>query len=129
VFDDDTEASITESFKTNYIEPRIGGTRQALGSLCLNSDSSTQPDEFRRNRFCALSRFLRGLEKRHGLTMRKPHTEKRTGIDEAYARYVCDRMNALCRDYPPKLVFNLDETYWYLFEALEGFWKKKGRRR
>jgi hypothetical protein len=49
--------------------------------------------------------------------MRRPHAEKQTEIDKAYARYFCDKINALCDDYPPELVFNLDKTCWRLFEA------------
>jgi hypothetical protein len=73
LFDDDTEASSIDCFKTNYFEPGIGGIRQALGSFCLNSYSSAPPDEFERDRFCASSRFLRGLEKRHGLAVTRSH--------------------------------------------------------
>jgi hypothetical protein len=59
VFDDDTKSSLIDCLKADYIEPVIGGTRQVLASLCLNSYSSTPPDEFRRNRLCVSSRFLR----------------------------------------------------------------------
>jgi hypothetical protein len=40
VADADRETLIIDYFKANYIEPGVGGTRQALASLCLNSYSS-----------------------------------------------------------------------------------------
>jgi hypothetical protein len=61
VFDDDIELSIIDCFNMNYIEPVIRGTRQALGSLYLNSYSSTPPDEFKRDRLSASSWFLLDL--------------------------------------------------------------------
>jgi hypothetical protein len=58
-------------------------------------------------RKCASSRFLRGLEKGHNLTMRKLHAGKRTTINADYATYFRERMNRLPEDYPPELVFNM----------------------
>jgi hypothetical protein len=127
MFDDDAEAFVIDCFKTNYIQLGFEGTRQALDSLCLNSYSSTRPDEFKRDRFCPSSPFLHGLEKRHGLTMRRSHAERRTEINEAYARYFCDRTNALCEGYPPELVFNLDEICWRLFKAPRWTLEEKGK--
>jgi hypothetical protein len=92
VSDDDTEASIIDCFKTSYIEHGIGGAKQALNSLCLNCCSSTPPEKFKRDRFCASSQFLHGLEKTHCLMMRRLHAEKQTEIDEASVRYFCDGM-------------------------------------
>jgi hypothetical protein len=41
--------------------------------------------------------------------MRKSPTEKRTTIDADYATYFRERMPAVPEDYPPELVFNIDE--------------------
>jgi hypothetical protein len=108
VSDDGTEAFIIDCFKRNYIDHGIGRSRQALGSLSLNSCSSTPPNELKRDRFCTSSQLFRGLEKRHDLTMRRPQAQKRSEIDEAY---LWDRMNALCEYSPLERVFNLDKTY------------------
>jgi hypothetical protein len=42
--------------------------------------------------------------------MRRPHAEKRSTIDDGYANYFRERMRTIQEDYPPKLVFNMDET-------------------
>jgi hypothetical protein len=127
IFDDVAESSLIDWFKANYIEPGIGGKRQALASLCLNSYSSTPPDEFRRDRFCASSRFLCSLKRRHNLTMRRPHAEKFSTIDDGYTNYFCERTRTLQEDSPPELVFNMEETCWRLFEALRMVLEEKGK--
>jgi hypothetical protein len=127
VFDADRETSVID-YEANYIEPGVGGTRQALASLSLNFHSSTLPGEFRRDRFCTSSRFLRGLEKRHNLTMRKPHAERRPTIDTDYVTYFRERMNILPEDYPPELVLNMDERCWHVKKLREKFWKRNGRK-
>jgi hypothetical protein len=54
--------------------------------------------------------------------VRKPHAEKRTTIGTDYAR-----MNALSEDYPPELVFNIDETCWHLYEAPRRVLEENGK--
>jgi hypothetical protein len=90
----------------------------------LNSYSSAPPDEFQGIRFCASSRFLRGLEKRHSLTSRRPPAEKRTEIDEAYARYFCDRTNALYKDCQ-RNSYSIWTRHTGDYSKLpQGFWEK-----
>jgi hypothetical protein len=59
--------------------------------------------------------------------MSKPHAEKRTAIAEDYAKWFCERMNTLPQDYPPELVFNMDETCWRLYEAHRTVLEEKGK--
>jgi hypothetical protein len=46
-----------------------------------------------------------------------PHKERRTPLDKEYAAYFLNRLNSLSNDYPPDLVFNMNETCWRLFEG------------
>jgi hypothetical protein len=90
--------------------------------------SSTPPGEFRRDWFCASSRFFRGLEKRHSSTMRRPHAEKRIKTDERRARYFRERINMFQEDYLLKLLFNIYERSWRFFKASRSIIEENGRR-
>jgi hypothetical protein len=61
--------------------------------------------------------------------MRNPYAEKHITIDADYAAYFRERMSALPEDYPPELVFNMDETCWHLHEALRRDMEEKGKER
>jgi hypothetical protein len=45
-----------------------------------------------------------------------PHKERRTPFSKEYDAYRLNRLNNLSNDYPPDLVFNMDETRWRRFE-------------
>jgi hypothetical protein len=66
------------------------------------------------------------MERRQGLSLRTPHKERRTTLDEEYAAYFLRRLDTLSNDYPPDLVFNMDETCWRLFEAPRKVLAEKG---
>jgi hypothetical protein len=42
--------------------------------------------------------------------------------------YFLERMNGLLEDYPPELVFNMDETRWRPYEAPRRLLEEKARR-
>jgi hypothetical protein len=46
-----------------------------------------------------------------------PHAEKRSTVDNGDANYFRERMRTPQEDYPPELVFKMDETCSRLFEA------------
>jgi hypothetical protein len=66
------------------------------------------------------------MQDRQSLSLRTPHRERRTELDEAYATYFLHRLDTLPNDYPPDLVFNMDETCWRLFETPRKVLAEKG---
>jgi hypothetical protein len=66
------------------------------------------------------------MEARQGLSLRTPHQERRTTLDDRHAAFFLDRLNSLSNDYPPDLVFNMDETCWRLFETPKKVLAEKG---
>jgi hypothetical protein len=77
-------------------------------------------------RFCASTTFLRDLEARQGLSLRAPHQEGRTTLDELVVASFLGRLNSLSNYYPPDLVFNMDDTCWRLFETPKKVLAEKG---
>lgn len=124
--DSDAEAAIADFVRVNYVHTGIGATRKDLRELCLTAYSEQTDDERHLERFCASSRFLRGLERRQQLSLRTPHKERRTIVDENVATYFLNRLNSLSDDYPPDMVFNMDETCWRLFESPRKVLAEKG---
>jgi hypothetical protein len=50
------------------------------------------------------------------------HRGRHTALDESYTTYFLNQLN----DYPPDLVFSIDETCWRLFEAPRKVLAEKG---
>jgi hypothetical protein len=50
------------------------------------------------------------MERQQELSLRIPHQERKTYIDESYSAFFVDRLNSLSNDYPPDLVFDRDKT-------------------
>jgi hypothetical protein len=48
-------------------------------------------------------------------------------IDTEYATYFRATMNALPEDYPPELVFDMDETRWRFYESPRRVLEEKGK--
>jgi hypothetical protein len=69
-------------------------------------------DEQHRDRSAASSTFLSAFERGQGLSLRTPHHERRSIFDENYVDYFLKRLNSLSKDYPPEVIFNVDETCW-----------------
>jgi hypothetical protein len=124
--DPDCESGIADFLRANYIQPGIGATRTDLKHLCLDCYALQTDDERHLERFCASTTFLHDLEKRQSLSLRTPHQERRTVLDEDYATYFLGRLDSLSNDYPPDLVFNMDETCWRLFEGPQKVLAEKG---
>jgi hypothetical protein len=101
-------------------------TRTQLKSLCLDSYIAPPDDEHHLACFCASSTFMRDMETRQGLSLRTPHQERRTCLNQDYAASFLDRLNNIHSDYPPELVFNMDETCWRLFETPRKVLAEKG---
>ena len=120
------EAGIADFLRENYIHSGIGATRSGLRQLCLDCYAAQNDDERHLERFCASTTFLRDMEKRQGLSLRSPHHERRTALDEDYSAYFLRRLDTLSNNYPPDLVFNMDETCWRLFEAPKKVLAEKG---
>jgi hypothetical protein len=92
-------------------------TRTHLKHLCLDSYSTQDDDERNLERFCASPTFLHDLERGQGFCLRMLHKERRTLLDEEYTACFLNQLNGLSNDYPPDLVFNMDDTCWRLFES------------
>jgi hypothetical protein len=113
----ESEAAIADFVCDNYIHPGIGATQTHLKYLCFDSYAAQNDDERHLGRFCEWPTFLHDLERRQGLCLRMPHKERRAPLDEEYAAYLLNPLNNFSNDYPPDLVFNLDETCWRLFDT------------
>jgi hypothetical protein len=122
----ESETAIADFLRDNYIAPGIGATRAQMKVLCLDSYAAQSDDERHLERFCASSTFLHDMENRQGLALRTPHRERRTHLDEDYAAYFLGRLNDLSNDYPPDLVYNMDETCWRLYETPRKVLAEKG---
>jgi hypothetical protein len=88
-----------------------------LQSLGLDSYVLQEEDERRRERFAASSVFPPGFERHQVRSLRTPHHKRHSALDEIYADYFVRKLNSLSNDYPPELIFNMDEACWPLFEA------------
>jgi hypothetical protein len=124
--DPHSEAAIGDLIRENYIQPGIGATRADLKGLCLDAYAEQADYGHHRERFCASTTFLRDMEHRQGLSLRTPHHERRTTLDEDYTTYFLERLGTLPDTYPPECVFNLDETSWRLFEGPRKVLAEKG---
>jgi hypothetical protein len=122
----ETENAIADFLRENSIRPGIGATRRQLKHLCLDSYAVQSDDERYLERFCASTTFLRDMEARQGLSLRTPHHERRTTLDDRVVASFLDRLNSLSNDYPMDLVFNMDETCWRLFETRRKVLAEKG---
>jgi hypothetical protein len=124
--DPQCEAAIADFLIENQIKPGLGATRSDLKKLCLDCYSAQTDEERHLQRFCASTTFLHDMQQRQGLSLRTPHAERRTTVDESYVSCFLHRLNSLSNDYSPDLVFNMDETCWRLFEAPRKVLAEKG---
>jgi hypothetical protein len=109
---DENETGIADFIRTNYIRAGKGATRGLLQSLRLDSYVPEKEDEWHRDRFAASSIVLSAFERRQGLSLRSPHHERRSILNENYVDYLLKRLNSLSKYYQPELIFNMDETSW-----------------
>jgi hypothetical protein len=58
---------------------------------------------------------LDGFIARHHLSLRTPHRERRTPIDQDSAEYFLEELVKAKLKYPPNRIFNFDETCWKRF--------------
>jgi hypothetical protein len=49
---------------------------------------------------------------RHNFSLRTPHLQRRTPIDQEYATHFLDRLRTARQEYPAERIFNFDETSW-----------------
>jgi hypothetical protein len=121
-----TETGIADFVRVNYIWSGKRATRGLLQSPCLHSCMLYEEDERHRERFAASNTFLRGFERRQGLSLRTRDHERRSKLGETYVDHFLGRLNSLSNDYPLELIFDMDETCWRLFQTARKVLAEKG---
>jgi hypothetical protein len=122
----DNEAAVADFVRVNYSDTGICATRTHLKRLCLDAYAAEADDDRRLERVCASPTFVHDTQTHQGLSLRTPHQESRTALNESYATYFLNQLNDRANDYPPYLVFNMDETCWQLFESPRKVLAEKG---
>jgi hypothetical protein len=115
VLNEQIEEAVHEHLVNNFIRPGVGATAQTLQTLALNAYGSLDPSEMHAERFCSSYRWSSGFQKRWQLSLRSPHHERRTKVSDAAVDAFLQRLSTIPDDYPPELVFNMDETAWRLY--------------
>ena len=108
----ETEDSIYEFVSDNYLKVGNPLTRRELHDIALNAYSSSDSSQV--ERFAASNSWVDRFLQTHDMTLRKPHVERRTTINEDSIAYFRQRLDELPKFYPPSHVVNFDETSWCL---------------
>ena len=112
----EVEDAIYSHMKENFVDNGVGATHKTLSHVAMTAYASQDVGTFRVDRFTASNRWRKRFLDEKVLSLRTPHTERRTTIDEDYVAFFLSRMESLKDDYPPSRVVNFDETCWRFSE-------------
>jgi hypothetical protein len=120
------EASLADHIRENWINTGKGAVRQAVQTLAKTAYASLPVEGMRCGRFAASASWLDAFMTRQGFSLRTPHPERRTPINEGYASHFLQRLNEARREYPLDHIFNFDETCWKRFLGPKRVLAEKG---
>ena len=109
MLDPETENELANEI-ANQAASGLGPTAHTIHSLAL--EKYARNPNLKYERFCASTTFVSDFMKRHGLSFRKPHGERRTTVSEDHVRYYQEKLENAFRVYPKERIFNMDETCW-----------------
>jgi hypothetical protein len=67
-----------------------------------------------------------GFMERQNFSLRTPHPERRTPVDQEYATCFLARLRTARQEYPAERIFNFDETSWKRYLGLNKVLAEKG---
>lgn len=92
---------------TNYVDAQRYLPPQCFTALALRHARQSNCTDFR-----ASNTWVARTLSQNGLSVRKPHVQRRTKPDDGWIASFTTHVDAAVMQYPKSLIFNGDETFW-----------------
>ena len=112
VFSREAEADVVEVLEREYLDVKRFCPRQVVTRALTVKGREAHGDQFHAGRT-----LVRNFMERANLSMRTPHLRRRTAHDDASVSSFLARIDLVLMQFPPSLVFNVDETCWRLING------------